>query len=210
GRRAHSANWSARSWRTSGSSMSSSSACIRIVTVGSPPGAMLPRPRAYPAVVSQRVVILNGPAGVGKTTIGRLLAARSANGVCIHGDVLADFIVTREDEAVELGLAYVNGATLAANSIRAGYELVVFEYCFEAARHVQRFLDAYDAEAPVSMFTLWAPLETIVERAGRRVDRRPLGDRVEACYRSMESNLAELGEVVDNLAAPEDVAAALD
>ena len=34
---------------------------------------------------------------------------------------------TREDEAVELGLAYVNGATLAANYIRAGYELVVFE-----------------------------------------------------------------------------------
>ena len=104
----------------------------------------------------------------------------------------------------------MNGATLAANSIRARYELVVFEYCFEAARHVRRFLDAYDAEAPVSMFTLWAPLGTVVERAGRRVDRRPLGDRVEACYRSMESNLAELGEVVDNLAAPEDVAARLD
>jgi len=131
-------------------------------------------------------VILNGPAGVGKTTIGRLLAARSANGVCIHGDALSDFIVTRDDLAVELGC------------------------CFEAARHVRRFLDAYDAEAPVSMFTLWAPLGTVVERAGRRVDRRPLGDRVEACYRSMESNLAELGEVVDNLAAPEDVAARLD
>ncbi|HEX3331571.1 MAG TPA: AAA family ATPase [Gaiellales bacterium] len=160
--------------------------------------------------MSQRVVILNGPAGVGKTTIARLLAARSANGVCIHGDALSDFIVTRDDLAVELGLAYVNGATLAANSIRAGYELVVFEYCFEAARHVRRFLDAYDAEAPVSMFTLWAPLGTVVEREGRRVDRRPLGDRVEACYRSMESNLAELGEVVDNLAAPEDVAARLD
>ena len=119
--------------------------------------------------------------------------------------------MTRDDLAVELGLAYVNGATLAANSIRAGYELVVFEYCFEAARHVQRFLDAYDAEAPVSMFTLWAPLGTVVERAGRRVDQFGRSDdRVEACYRSMESNLAELGEVVDNLAAPEDVAARLD
>jgi len=42
----------------------------------------------------QRVVILNGPPGVGKTTIGRLLAARAANGACIGGDALAGFIVT--------------------------------------------------------------------------------------------------------------------
>jgi hypothetical protein len=104
----------------------------------------------------------------------------------------------------------VNGATLAANYIRAGYELVVFEYCFEAARHVRRFLDAYDARAPVSVFTLWAPFDTIVEREGRRVGRPPLGDRVEACFRSIESNLAELGEVVDNVGAPEEVAATLD
>ena len=53
----------------------------------------------------QRVVIVNGPAGVGKTTIGRLLAARAANGVCIHGDALADFIVTRVAGSVEQGLA---------------------------------------------------------------------------------------------------------
>jgi len=30
------------------------------------------------------------------------------------------------------------------------------------------------------------------------------------CYHSMEANLGELGEVVDNVGAPEDVAATLD
>jgi len=54
GRPAHSGNWSARSRRTSGSSMSSSSTCIRGVTVGPPCGAMLPRPRAYPCRVTTR------------------------------------------------------------------------------------------------------------------------------------------------------------
>ena len=34
------------------------------------------------------VVILNGPAGVGKTTVGRARAALVPNGACIHGDEL--------------------------------------------------------------------------------------------------------------------------
>jgi predicted ABC-type ATPase len=50
----------------------------------------------------QRVVINNGPSGVGKTTIGRLLAARVTNGVCIHGDALAGFIVARDLDAVSV------------------------------------------------------------------------------------------------------------
>ena len=158
----------------------------------------------------QRVVIVNGPAGVGKTTIGRLLAARAANGVCIHGDALSDFIVTRVAGSVEQGLGYVNGATIAANYLRAGYGLVVFEYCFEHPRHVQRFLDAYDAAAPVSLFTLWAPLELLQQREGSRDGRRRLGDRVEACYRSMQANLDGLGHVLENLDAPERIAETLD
>jgi predicted ABC-type ATPase len=160
--------------------------------------------------VHQRVVILNGPAGVGRTTVGRLLARRAPNGVCIHGDTLADFIVTRVDGVVETGLGCVNGATVAANFIRAGYDLVVFEYCLESGAHVRRFLDAYDAAAPVSLFTLWAPFEVIVEREQERVGRGPLGARVEACYRSIGSNLGELGQIVPNVGAPEGVAAVLD
>jgi hypothetical protein len=160
--------------------------------------------------MSQRVVVVNGPAGVGKTTVGRLLAARAANGVCIHGDALADFIVTRVDGAVATGLGYANGATMAANDVRAGYEVVVFEYCFESAHDVRRFFDAYDGPATVSLFTLWAPLDAVVEREQRRVGRAPLGERVEACYRSIESNLAELGRVVQNIGPPQEVARMLD
>jgi hypothetical protein len=119
----------------------------------------------------QRVVILNGPAGVGKTAIGRRLAGRDANGVCIEGDALAGFIVNRTPGAVRQGLGYVNGATLAANYIRGGYDLVVFEYCFEERRHVQCFFDAYAAPAAVFLFTLWAPL-AIVEQRERARDGR--------------------------------------
>ena len=171
---------------------------------------MVPPRHAYACAVHQRVVIVNGPAGVGKTTVGRLLAARVANGVCIHGDALAEFVVTRVDGAVETGLGDANGATIAANYVRAGYELVVFDYCFESHAHVRRFLDVYDAPAPVTLFTLWAPLGVVAEREQGRVGRPPLGERVEECYRTMESNLADLGRVVENAGPPDEVAAVLD
>jgi hypothetical protein len=159
---------------------------------------------------AQRVVVLNGPSGVGKTTIGRLLAGRAKNGVCIHGDALAGFIVARDPDTVERGLGYVNGATIAANYIRAGYDLVVFEYVFEEASHVQRFLDAYDGRAPVHLFTLWAELAVVQARARDSAGRQRSGDRVAACYEAIRANLGELGVMVESAGDPGAVATRLD
>ena len=108
------------------------------------------------------------------------------------------------------GLGYENGATIAANFVRAGDDLVVFEYCFEERRHVQRFLDAYAAPAPVFLFTLWAPLAVVEARERARNGRSPLGERVAACHRAMAARLDELGEVVEALAAPPQIAELLD
>ncbi len=157
-----------------------------------------------------RVVILNGPAGVGKTTVGRLLAGRVANGVSIEGDALAGFIVNRVPGTVGEGLGYENGATIAANFVRAGYDLVVFEHCFEEHAHVKRFLDAYTGAAAVFLFTLWAPLAVVERRERARVGRRRLGDRVAACHAAIEEHLGELGDVVDATGDPVDVAALID
>jgi hypothetical protein len=86
----------------------------------------------------------------------------------------------------------------------------VFEYCFEEPRRVRRFQDAYDAPAPVSLFTLWAPFAVVEAREATRAGRAPLGDRVAACHRTMAANLAGLGEVVPAEAPAADVAELLD
>jgi chloramphenicol 3-O-phosphotransferase len=155
------------------------------------------------------VVILNGPPGVGKTTVGRLLAGRAAAGACVHGDALREFPVTRTPH-VERGLGYVNGATVAANLLRGGYELVVFDYCFEHPRHVSRFLAAYAGAAPVHLVTLWAPLGVVRARERDRPGRRRLGRRVEEAYAAMAAELAGLGTAVDATDPPTMLAARID
>lgn len=144
-----------------------------------------------------RVVVINGPAGVGKTTTARALAKRAGNGACIHGDVLRDFVVARRDGTVQQGLGYRNGAAIAGNFIDSGYELVVFEYVFESPRALEHFRRAYTSSAPVHFFTLWAPLEVVKARENGRPGRAPLGRRLSECWHAVDRNLGDLGVVVN-------------
>src|SRR3954452_6880573 len=143
------------------------------------------------------VVLVNGPAGVGKTTVGRRLAATARNGICIHGDELIGFIVARDPRAVGRGLSYAGGAALADVFLDAGYELVVFEFVFPSGRHVGRFHDALRAPVPVHLLTLWAPLTTVTAREAARPHQEPLGSLVTQSWRELFANLADLGAVVD-------------
>lgn len=151
----------------------------------------------------KRVVLLNGPAGVGKTTLGRRLAATARNGVCIHGDDLKHFVVAREPGTVQQGLSYVGGAALTDVFLDAGYDLVVFEFIFTRGSHVERFRRALSCDVPVHLLTLWAPLETVAEREVLRSNRERLGERVAECWNELAEHLTELGAVID-ARGPED------
>ena len=144
------------------------------------------------------VVLLNGPAAVGRTTVGRRLAATADNGVCIHGDDLRRMIVTHRPGTVARGLSYVAGAALADVFLEAGYELVVFEFAFPAPRHVERFRRALRSPAAVQTVTLWAPLGVTLARDRSRPHQGRLGDAaVTASWAELEAHLSELGPVVD-------------
>jgi thymidylate kinase len=148
---------------------------------------------------TQRVVLLNGPAGVGKTTAGRLLAATARNGVCVHGDDLKHFIVSRDPDAVEGGLSHVGRAAMADVFLDAGYDLVVFEFIFTRRRHVERFLRALRSDVPVHLLTLWASLATVAAREAVRPNRERLAARVAECWQEVAAHLDELGVVIDAL-----------
>jgi len=102
-----------------------------------------------------QVVVLNGPAGVGKTTVGHRLAAGVSNGACIHGDALRGFVVTRAPER-PTGLSYVGAAALTQVYAAAGFDRVVVDYVMEGTERYDRFLGALPADlaAGTRLFTL--------------------------------------------------------
>ena len=149
-------------------------------------------------IAARQVVLLNGPAAVGKSTVGRRLAQTAGNGVCIGGDELRRMVVSAEAGTVRQSLTYVGGAALADVFLAANYELVVFEFAFPQPRQVQGFRRALRSAAPVALVTLWAPLGVTLARDRSRPPQDRLGDAaVMASWAELEAHLAELGPVVD-------------
>jgi chloramphenicol 3-O-phosphotransferase len=146
-------------------------------------------------VTDQRVLVLNGPAGIGKSTVARALAARTANGAWIEGDALKAFVVTRDRHGPR-GLSYRVAGAAAGVYLDAGFELVVFDFVFHDADMVDQFARTLPAKADLHVVTLWADLATVTARERGRPGREPLREMVAVHWRRVRDKLFELGAVV--------------
>lgn len=167
-------------------------------------------PRMGNVIESPRILVLNGPAGIGKTTVGRRLAQRSANGICIAGDSLREFVVTR-DRSRPSGLAFRAAAALIEVYAHAGFDLIIFDFVFEGPQHLEPFRDALPPEFDFTLITLWADPDVITARKSSRGrgdehTTNQVGHRLEL----MRANLTDLGIIVPADSPVPDIVATIE
>ncbi|WP_153771180.1 AAA family ATPase [Labrenzia sp. CE80] len=155
------------------------------------------------------IVIINGPGGVGKTTISASLARMLPGTINISGDVIRWFAPPDVSQYLGHGSTYRAGASLATAYLGMGAPRVIFDYVFDDVEKISRFCQWLPADTRVHLFTIWAPIETVIEREATRDGREPLGDRTLDTYRAVERNLRSLGCTVQNTTSPDAAAAAI-
>lgn len=149
--------------------------------------------------MSGKIIIINEPPAVGKSTTAELIAQSSQNSVCIRGDDIENWIVNRNSEDLTKGLTYINGGACCGNYLKAGYELIVFEYVFTKKVDVERFIENCGIEESCFLFTLIARLSIIKQREFSRLhqNRKPLGKAVDIAFDEIIKNKTELGTFID-------------
>ena len=149
--------------------------------------------------MSRKIITINGSPGVGKSTTAELLAQSSQNSVCIRGDDIKHWIVNRNSEELTKGLTYINGGACCRNYLKAGYELVVFEYVFTKKADVDRFIENCGIKESCLLFTLIAPLSVIKQREILRLsqNRKSLGEAVDIAFDEIIKNKIDLGTFIN-------------
>lgn len=124
--------------------------------------------------------------------------------VAISGEVLRAFAPADVRAQLGGGATYRVAGALARAYLELGAERVIFDYLCLRAAHLRYFSEALPEGIELKVFTLWPPLETLLERERARLARVVSDTRegvqrpgVADCYREMASNLPSLGETLD-------------
>lgn len=149
------------------------------------------------------VVIINGPGGVGKTTVSAKLARMLPGTINISGDTIRWFAPPDVGKYLGNGSTYRAGASLTSAYLAMGAPRVIFEYVFDSSEKVSRFCEGLPSDTLTYLFTIWAPIAAVVEREASRDGREPLGDLAVETYRAIERNLSCLGHTVQNTVSAE-------
>lgn len=151
------------------------------------------------------VVVINGPAGVGMTTVSRVLARNHPGAISIAGDALRDFAPEDVRNSLGAGSPYRRWRWRCTRCCLSGHGAtrVIFDYVFDDAEKLDLFCSGLPHETPVFVFTLWAPIDRVIDREANRVGRERMGHAVVRTHEAIERNLHKLGWVVSNTEAPE-------
>lgn len=122
-------------------------------------------------------IVLNGPLGIGKSTLAEALSESIEYCAMLSGDCLLAVNPPPADEMPHLHTAI---ALLVGHHRRVGYHHFVIEHLWRSPAelaNLRRHLITVDADAEVRCFLLTLPLEENLRRIERRQDARAIDER---------------------------------
>lgn len=159
-------------------------------------------------------IILNGPLGIGKSTLAEALTESVDGCVMLSGDGLLAVNPPPRDELEHL---HSTIAVLVSHHLASGYRHFVIEHFWGAPAELADLRDRLAGIAPgeaIRCFLLTLPAEENLARIERRqraraIDERDFELRTFAEERAIVNSSSGLGEPFDASAAPAELVAAL-
>ena len=126
----------------------------------------------------QTIYLITGPAGVGKSTISKLVAKRLEKSVLIEGDNVYNIVVGGRvspwKEGNQLGLFWKNSKDMINNSLNEGFD-VVFNYILDKTQ-IKDIKDSFP-KVKVKFACLLVDEKTLIERDKLRPKDSQMGER---------------------------------
>ena len=159
-------------------------------------------------------IVLNGPLGIGKSTLAEALTERIEHCVMLDGDRL---MAVNPPPADALEYLHATIALLVTHHRRFGYRHFVIDHLWRSAAELadlRRRLAVIDADADVRCFLLTLPADENLRRIERRqraraIDEREFELRTVAEEREVLANNPDLGEPFDVSAPPAELVEAM-
>jgi chloramphenicol 3-O-phosphotransferase len=160
------------------------------------------------------IIVLNGPLGIGKSTLAEALTEGIESCVMLDGDRL---VAVNPPPASELEYLHSIISLLVAHHRRFGYRHFVIDYVWRSPAELddlRRRLNAIDANADVRCFLLTLPAEENRRRIEQRqraraIDERDFELRMFGEERELLTGRSDLGEPFDVSAPPQELVATM-
>ena len=125
-----------------------------------------------------KIFLITGPAGVGKSTISSLVAENLEKSVLLEGDTIYHFVCGGYEspwkEGNHLDLFWQNSISVIENSINKGYD-VVFNYILHKS-DVEKIKNKF-IDCEIKFICLMADEQTVLSRDKMRIPENQMGER---------------------------------
>lgn len=151
--------------------------------------------------MSGKIIILTGPAGVGKSTTAQIMAEKLEKSAYISGDTVSHMSISGREKPWESknanNLVWSNIKDLTRNFLNYGCDVVIDWIIFwdDLKEHISEFIEN---GIEVRYAVLWADEKIHIERDKQRVEDSQMGERVMVHRHEFKESNAPEEHFIDN------------